>query len=83
MGQVRQRDRRTGLRAAGNFPELRGRQDSDQHVGPAAAVHTQSAAAVLLLRRIGSPGQRPEDSAADLLPTCGQVRICAYTMYEV
>lgn len=71
VGQMRQRDGRAGLRATGDVPELRGRENSDQHVGPAAAVHTHPAAAAPL--QFGSSGQRLEDSAADLLPTCGQV----------
>lgn len=48
---MRQRDRRTRLRAAGNVPELCGRPDSDQHVGPTAAVHTQPTATSPLQRR--------------------------------
>jgi len=69
---MRQRDGRTGLRATGNVPELCGRQNRDQHFGSTTAVHTQQAAAALL--QFGSPGRRLDDSAADLLPTCGQVR---------
>jgi len=72
VGKMRQRNGRTGLRAAGDVSELRGRSDSDQHVGPAATVHTQPASAILL--RLGTARRRLADSAADLLPTCGQVR---------
>lgn len=74
MGKMRQRDGGPGLRTTGNVPELRGRSDSDQHFRSAASVHTHAAAVPQQSLQFGFPGRRPEDSAADLLPTCGQVR---------
>lgn len=62
------------MRATGNVPELCGHPDSDQHVRSTTSVHTQSTAVPLQPLQFGSQGRRPEDSAADLLPTCGQVR---------
>lgn len=69
---MRQRDRGTGLRAARDVPELRGRADSDQHFGVAATVHTQPASTPQL--QPGSAGWRPQGRAAGLLPAGGQVR---------